>query len=127
MKKLILALALVFSGAVSANIYLENCSAFSTPMDPVPYSFQSCINRNFRKVDRALNTFSSFCSNIGGGVSYSFTACVQRNFSSVDLKLPAMYLEYCSNFSRDRLDFSYVSCINRNYRKIATALNRRDQ
>ena len=125
MKNLIAAFALLFSLSASANVYLQQCYNYASPNQPVSFSFQSCLNRNFREIDRAAGTFSQYCSNIGDTVSYSFTSCVRRNFSNVDYKYPQMYLQFCSNFGRDRMDYGYESCVNRNFRTVERELNRR--
>lgn len=95
---------------------LSYCSHFGSG---VSFSFQSCVNSNFSRVASELGGFSSYCSNIGDEVSFSFTSCVNRNFSNAQSRGDgSLYLRYCTNFDRTRLDFSYVSCVNSNFNAI---------
>jgi hypothetical protein len=108
---------------ISTNkIVLSYCSNFG---DGVSFSFSSCVNSNFQRLQRELGGFYSYCSNIGDEVNFSFTNCIQSNFRSAERNADgSLYLNYCTNFDRTRLSFSYVSCVNNNFRSIETYLRK---
>ncbi|MFT6069212.1 MAG: hypothetical protein ACJAT2_000311 [Bacteriovoracaceae bacterium] len=126
MKSLLLTVLFVFSFNANANLFLPSCYNHIGGTDAVSFSYQSCINSNFRAIERELegNQFFSYCSNIGNDVSFSFISCVQRNFREVEraLRPTNVFLNYCSNFTRDRLDFSFTSCVNSNWRSVERAV-----
>lgn len=125
MKSFLLTILFVVSTSANANLFLPSCYNHIGGTDAVSFSFQSCVNSNFRAIERELegSQFFMYCSNIGSDVSYSFISCVQSNFRSVEraLRPTNVFLNYCSNFSRDRLDFSFTSCVNSNWRSIERA------
>lgn len=125
MKSILLTVFLVFSTTASANLFLPSCYNHIGGNDAVSFSYQSCVNNNFRAIERELegSQFFQYCSNFGDDVSFSFISCVQRNFREVEraLRPTNIFLNYCSNFSRDRLDFSFTSCVNSNWRSVERA------
>ncbi len=126
MKSLLITLLLVLSANANADIFLSSCHNYANGRDAVGYSYQFCLNNNFRAIEREVegNLFLSNCSNYGETVSFSFTSCVQRNFREIERALRAtnVFLSYCSNFSRDSLDFSFTNCVNSNWRSVERAL-----
>lgn len=124
MKILILSLLFVCTTA-NANLFLPACYNYSSGTDAVSYSYQSCVNNNFRAIDRATrgNTFFQYCSNLGNQVSYFFISCIQNNFREVERTLSDrnLFLQRCSNFRPDTLDFSFTSCVNSNWRSVERA------
>jgi hypothetical protein len=121
MKKLIAVMAFVLVSTNAHAIFLQSCYNHTFGNDAVSFSYQSCINSNFREIERNIDEpiFLSYCSNIGDRVSFSFTSCINRNFSEVERKLgQPIFLSHCTNFSQDRLDFSYESCVRRNFSEI---------
>jgi len=125
MKKLILALAVMLTSLNANAIFLQSCHNNSYGDDAVSFSYQSCVNRNFREIEREIDepVFLQHCSNYGDRVEYSFTSCINRNFRTIERKIKdPIFLSLCSNFNPDRLDFSFESCVNRNYRNIERSL-----
>ena len=126
MKSALVGLFLLLSSSVNANIFLPSCFNSIGGTSPVSYGYQSCINSNFRSIERAVegSQFYSYCSNFGDEVSYSFTSCIQSNFRSVEraLREHNIFLQSCYNFGRDRLDYSFTSCVNSNWRSVERAL-----
>lgn len=121
MKKLIAVMAFVLVSTSAHAIFLQSCYNHTFGNDAVSFSYQSCINSNFREIERNIDEpiFLSYCSNIGDRVSFSFTSCINRNFSEVERKLgQPIFLSHCTNFSQDRLDFSYESCVRRNFSEV---------
>lgn len=127
MKKLIIgAFTLAFFSTPAHALYLSYCSNFApSPNNPVSFSYQSCVNRNFSEVRRASDDalYLQFCQNYGNSVGLSYTGCINRNFSAIERTLePRPYLQYCMNLSRDQLDSSFISCVNRNFSTIQRAM-----
>jgi uncharacterized protein YecT (DUF1311 family) len=119
---LVLAIAVTFAPKAQA-LFLQHCFNHG---QGVSHSFQSCVNRNFREIDRELNTFSGYCTNFSRTeVDYSFTSCIDRNFRTADREIDT-FLQFCSNFRRDELSFSYISCVNRNFSTIEREIRNRD-
>lgn len=125
MKKLILALAITLTSFSANAIFLQNCHNTSWGNDAVSFSYQSCLNRNFREIERATpgSLFLQHCSNFGSQVSYFFESCVNNNFRSIERAIDnPIFLSLCHNFSRDRLDFAFESCVNRNFSTVEREL-----
>ncbi len=112
-----------FSLAAQEKVFLSYCS--SSFGDGVPFSFQSCVNRNFSEIGRNVDrAYFSYCYNAGERVSFSFVSCLQNNFREAEREIgDLLYLSYCSNFSDDRLDWSFINCVNGNFRSIERALS----
>ncbi len=103
-------------------VVLSYCSNFG---DGVSFSFSSCVNSNFTRLQGSLGGFYRYCSNFGDEVSFSYINCIQSNFRTAESNADgSLYLSYCSNFDRSRLSFSYVSCVNRNFNTIESYLRR---
>lgn len=125
MKKLI-ALAIVLATSNAHAIFLQSCYNHTFGNEAVSFSYQSCLNSNFREIERNIDEpiFLQYCSNIGDRVSFSFTSCVNRNFREVERKLDQpVFLQHCSNFRPDTLDFSYESCVRRNFSEVERKLD----
>jgi len=109
-------------------VFLQYCSNYSMPNNPVSFSFSSCVNSNFNSIDRELEapTFFSYCSNFGSQVDYFFVSCINSNFRTAEqaLREKNIFLQHCSNFRNDELDFFFVSCVNNNFREVERALSR---
>lgn len=122
MKSLILSLLIFASSAANATLFLPSCYNYSSGNDAVSFSYQSCVNNNFRAIDRALDgaQFFRYCSNTGNQVSYFFTSCIQNNFRTAERALQSrgIFLQMCSNFNPNTLDYSFTSCVNSNWRTI---------
>lgn len=95
-------------------LFVSYCMNFG---DTVSSSFESCVNRNFSAVERALEgrAYFSYCMNFGDQVSSSFTSCISRNFNSLRIASGSGFYSECINFDRNRLSTSFVSCVNRNF------------
>lgn len=127
MKKLILAMAISLTSFSANAIFLQQCFNHVSGNQAVSYSYQSCINRNFREIERNIETpvFLQHCSNYGTRVDYFFTSCINRNFKEIEREInEPIFLNFCTNFTPDRLDFSYTSCVNRNYRALERVLRK---
>lgn len=126
MKTLILSLLIFVSTSANAALFLPSCYNYSSGNDAVSFSYQSCVNNNFRAIDRALEgvQFFQYCSNMGDRVSYTFTSCVQSNFRAAEraLRERNVYLQMCSNFNPNTLDYSFTSCVNSNWRSVERAV-----
>lgn len=122
MKKLLLIISILYSQFSFA--YLQYCSNFG---DGVSYSYQSCVNSNFRTIEREFadeNLFLQYCTNFGDEVQFAFITCIQSNFRAID-RVIDQALMYCSNFDRTRLGYSFVSCSNGNFSTIERAIPQR--
>jgi hypothetical protein len=130
MKKLIILLGLSLFSLNANALYLQSCFNNSVGNQPVSYSYQSCINANFRSVERELSRNGGYiylqhCSNIGDRVNYSFTSCINRNFRLVERKIfKPIFLGMCTNFNPERLDLSFENCVRSNYRNVERAFRR---
>lgn len=122
----LIALSFLFSFQVSAEntvdkAFLSSCFHSGSG---VSFSFSSCVNRNFNEIERELGGFYSYCSNFGDEVQFSFLSCIERNFRTVEREAQGkIFMRYCSNFDRGRLDYSYTSCVNSNFREVERFLN----
>ena len=105
----------LLSSSVQA-IYLSPCYNYG---DQVSFSFESCINRNFRDIDHALDrrVWPQHCFASQGRADFSFVSCINRNFRYVENVLGRIYLEHCYN-SNEQVTFGFESCVNRNFRSI---------
>lgn len=126
MKKLTLALGLFWLSFSAHALFLQNCSNFASPNQPVSYFFTSCVNNNFNAIDRELEqpVFFNYCSNFGNRVDYFFVSCINSNFRTAENALRAqnIFLSHCSNFRDNELDYFFVSCVNRNFSEIERAV-----
>ena len=124
--KLIVSFLLFVSLSANANLFLPSCYNYSNGNDAVSFIYQACVNNNFRAIDRAVegSQFFQYCSNSGNQVSYFYLSCVQNNFRTADraLRDRNLFLQRCSNFIQDTLDFSFRNCLNSNWRKIERAV-----
>jgi hypothetical protein len=121
MKKFIALLTFVMISTNAHAIFLRTCYNHTLGNDAVSYSYQSCINSNFREIERSLDEFIflAHCSNFGDRVNYAFTSCINRNFNEIERQLnQPVFLPYCSNFRPETLDFSFESCVRRNFYEI---------
>ncbi len=67
-----------------------------------------------------------YCYNFGSGVSSGFTNCVDRNFDRIERAFNyTLYLPFCMNFSRTRVEDRYIDCVNDNFTTVVEELNRR--
>ncbi|MBT7611261.1 MAG: hypothetical protein HN576_15990 [Bacteriovoracaceae bacterium] len=129
MKKLIIAFGLTLFSLNANALYLQTCYNHTVGNQAVSYSYQSCINRNFRAIEREIRrtgnryVYLQNCSNFGDLVDYSFTTCINRNFRSVErvIRKP-IFLNMCTNFTPTRLDFSFENCVRSNNRNLERAL-----
>jgi hypothetical protein len=131
MKKLMLIIGLTLFSLNANALYLQPCYNTAMRDQAVSYSYQSCINSNFRAVEREIrrnggrNVFLQHCSNFGDRVDYFYTSCINRNFRSVERAIAKpIFLGMCTNFNPDRLDFSFENCVRSNYRNIERAVRR---
>lgn len=126
MKSFIIGLFLLVSTSASANLFLPSCYNYSSGGDAVSFSYQACLNNNFRAIERAVEDrqFFQYCSNVGNQVSYFFVSCVQNNFRKTKqaLRNRNLFLQRCTNFNPDTLDFSFTSCVNSNWRSVERAV-----
>lgn len=121
MKKLIAVMAFVLVSTNAHAIFLQSCYNHSFGNRAVSYSYQYCINSNFREIERNIDEpiFFSYCSNIGDRVNFSFISCINRNFNEIERKLDQpVFLQHCTNFRPDTLDFSFESCVRRNFSEV---------
>jgi hypothetical protein len=128
MNKLIIAIGLTLISLNANALYLQNCYNHTSGNQAVSYSYQSCVNRNFRTIEREVrrrgeHVFLRNCSNIGNLVSYSFTSCINNNFRSVErvIRKP-IFLNMCTNFNPQRLGYSFESCVTSNNRNLERVL-----
>lgn len=130
MKKLIILIGLSLFSLNANALYLQSCYNNTMGNQAVSYSYQSCINSNFRTVERELRNNGGYmylqhCSNIGDLVNYSFTSCINRNFREVERKIAKpIFLGMCTNFNPETLDFSFENCVRSNYRNIERAVRK---
>lgn len=124
--KLLSLMVFFITFTANANLYLPACYNYSNGGDAVSFSYQSCVNNNFRAIERAVdgNQFFQYCSNVGNQVSYFFVNCIQNNFRKAEMALRDrnLFLQRCSNFRPDTLDFSFTSCVNSNWRRVEQAI-----
>ena len=120
-----LLIALLISVTQSHAVYLNHCSNISSPGQPVSYSYESCVNRNFFTIQSEINgLYLPHCFNSSRDVvDYSFTSCINRNFRSIAVRLRE-YAPSCFNYNRHKLDYTFTSCVSSNYRTIERKLNR---
>ncbi|MBT3586213.1 MAG: hypothetical protein HN509_15000 [Halobacteriovoraceae bacterium] len=125
MKTLLATAVMIFSFNANA-LFLNSCYNTTFGDEAVSYSYESCLNRNFREIEREVDEimFLNRCSNFPRNmVSYSFTSCLTRNFREIERKLGnSIFLNRCTSFRTDTLDFSFTSCVNRNFRTIEREL-----
>lgn len=110
---------MLLTSAASA-AYMPPCYNYE---DKVSFSYQACINNNFREAGRELNIIPSYCANYGDTVNYSYLSCVNNNFHQAGRILGAYYPS-CYNYG-DKLDSSFVNCVNNNFRNMDWDLQRR--
>ena len=117
--KLLAVLSLTILSSQAHAIYLSHCHNFTSSHQAVSYSYESCVNRNFREIEREFDNkvYLSHCMNFGDKVSYSFTSCINRNFRTVEIEMNNL-LSHCTNFNDEELSYSFQSCVNRNYREV---------
>ncbi len=132
MKTLMFYLCTLWAASLMAEdkVYLSNCYNYISDNDPVSFSYESCVNRNFRTSGREMNgLYLSTCINFDRNeVSSSFTYCINSNFSSIALNLKDRpYLLNCYNFSPKRLDISFINCVNRNFKIVGRALKKKSR
>lgn len=103
-------------------LFIQQChNSGATQFNPVSFSFQSCINRNFREIEYYLDTrfFFQQCHNFGTGVSFAYINCINRNFSEARRAVGGpIFLPRCSNFRSDMLEWQFMSCVNQNFRYV---------
>lgn len=115
-------LSLVSINANSSNIYLQNCMNFG---NTVQYSFLSCVDRNFMKIQNELDAYFPNCGTYNTGsdrISYAFSSCVNNAFNTAARELN-IYTTYCSDYSQMGVSYSYISCLNNNFSRISYAIN----
>lgn len=107
-------------------VFLNHCSNYATNNQPVSYMYESCVNRNFREIEMALENkvYLRHCMNFGEKVQYSFTNCINSNFRDIQREL-STFINYCVNFDQDELGYTFQSCVNRNYREIQRDLDQK--
>ena len=120
MKKIIIisVVSILISSSVFASPFIQHCS--NTGSSGVSFSFEGCINNNFREIDREFGYMLHlrFCDNIGDHVSSIFINCINDNFREIDREFNyTLYLSHCYNFG-DNLSYSFENCVNRNFRDI---------
>lgn len=115
-------LILIFLATAASAAYLPPCYNYE---DKVSFSYQACINNNFREAGRELGIFPSYCANFGDTVNYSYLSCINNNFQDASRKLGAYYSS-CYNYGDD-LDQGFISCVNSNFRNLEWDLRRRRQ
>lgn len=120
-------LGLAFCVSAQA-VFMQSCFNNATGNDAVSYSYEACLNHNFREIERELPEFyGQHCSNFPRDrVNYFFTSCINSNFRSADRLLQGAFLMSCTNYNSDRLGYGFESCVNRNFREIEKALQTRD-
>ncbi len=89
----------------------------NSPTRGVSFSYENCVNRNFREVRWKLRLNLNNCTNYSNQVDPSYIYCIERNFDIVDRALSNTYLRSCSNYGA-KLSYFFQSCVNDNFRKI---------
>ncbi len=129
MKKLIIFLGIGLFSLNANALFLRYCTNSTLNNDDaVSYSYQFCINNNFRTIERAVENriFLQYCSNLGQGVDSSFIGCINRNFKEVQRELnrsKPLFLNHCFNSSFNQLNYSFETCVRSNYRNIEREFN----
>ncbi len=118
MLKLIIASIVALS---SQAISLENCRNY-TQTGGVSFSYESCVNRNFREISYELDLNLYHCTNYSNQVDPSFTSCINRNFQNVRRTANRLFLMNCYNYGTT-LNYYFVSCTNRNFEEIQKYIN----
>jgi len=130
MKKIYFIVIGLFFSLNAHAVFLQYCSNFGRVDNPVSFSYTSCVNSNFNTIGREVNppAFFRYCSNFGSRVDYFFISCINDNFRSAQYTIndPNLFLSHCSNYRDTELEFSFTSCVQRNYSEIERSLNRRN-
>jgi hypothetical protein len=113
--------------AFAQSVYLRHCFQSG---DTITFGFESCVNSNTDTVSRHTNGYYRRCYeyNNGPGVSWSFESCINQNFNAMERDLGnSLYLRTCYNNSSGQVSPFYPMCINDNFRRIESFLNRQKE
>ena len=99
---------------------IMNCHNHA-PRGGVSFSYENCVNRNFRQINWELELPHNHCVNYGNTVNPNFTYCIERNFERIEREIDSFYLRWCQNYG-PTLSYIFQSCVNDNFRKIDRAL-----
>ena len=119
--KLLSLVTIVAALFLSINLSAEEESYYSScyGVDTSPFSFESCVNGNFRTANRDFNTYVRSCYSPDRN-PFSYESCVNGNFRTLSTKVSG-YLSHC--YGVDSSPFSFESCVNRNFRELQRASN----
>lgn len=110
-----LVMSLIIASSVQA-APIMNCFN-SSPTGGVGFSYENCVNRNFREIRWKLRLNLNNCVNYSTKVDPSYIYCIERNFDRVDRALTNTYLRRCSNYGPN-LSYFFQNCVNDNFMKI---------
>ncbi|MAE59552.1 MAG: hypothetical protein CME69_11760 [Halobacteriovorax sp.] len=111
MKRLVILLSLSLP-AFSAPIL----SCFNnSPTGGVGFSYENCVNRNFREIRYQLNLRLDTCTNWGTQVNPSYPYCIDRNFREIRREFPSYFMRSCTNYGPN-LSWFFQNCVNDNFR-----------